>query len=259
MTYLHRLCESGRSLLHCFGRNGALLWQNWRLLVPASCPLCASTTSGGSLCPQCYEWLIAHKRAVTPRCACCCLVLDGHQRCPDCYASKPAFDRIIAAFDYAEPADVLIRRLKIQRRFTDVPMLADLLATEVMWAWPDLPADLVVVPVPASRQAIRKRGFNPAAEVARMLARRLGRTYRPELLRRVREGHKQATLGRDARMMAAAGLYSVAGNVQGGRIAVVDDVLTTGSTMHSIARMLKRSGAASVHGLVLARTPHHLS
>lgn len=195
----------------------------------------------------------------TPRCVCCCLALGDHGPCPDCQLIRPAFDRIIAAFDYAEPADLLIHRLKVARRFTEAPMLAGLLADQVLRVWPELPPDLVVVPVPASRQALRHRGFNPAAEVARRVARQVQRPYRPGILSRQRDGRKQAMLGREARLIATSRLYRVAHDVTGVRVAVVDDVMTTGSTMHSIAGMLKRSGARSVHGLVIARTPRFLS
>lgn len=194
-------------------------------------------------------------RSTTRRCTRCCLALDDQGPCPDCEANRPAFDRIVAAFDYCAPADILIHRLKVSRRFTDAPMLGHLLAAEVERVWPDFPADLMLVPVPSSRQAIRRRGFNPAAEVAAVLARRLNSRYRPELVRRVQEGQKQAMLNREDRLVSMSGVYQAADNVNGARIAVVDDVLTTGSTMHTIARMLKRSGATSVYGLVLARTP----
>lgn len=138
-------------------------------------------------------------------------------------------------------------------------MLGSLLAQEVRRAWPDMPADIILVPVPSSKKAIRRRGFNPSAEVARVLACRLNRRYSPEILRRVREGHKQAMLNREERMIGASGLYQVAADVCGARIAVVDDVLTTGSTLHHISGLLKRSGAVSVCGVVLARTPRFLS
>lgn len=198
-------------------------------------------------------------RGNTRRCARCCLALGDEGPCPDCTENISAFDRIIAAFDYCAPADILIHRLKVSRRFTDAPMLGHVLASEVVRVWPDLPDDLILVSVPSSRAAIRRRGFNPAAEVARVLAYRLNRRYQPEILCRIKEGHKQAVLSREERMIALPGVYQVTADVQGARIAVVDDVLTTGSTMHTIARMLKRSGAASVHGLVLARTPTFLS
>lgn len=258
MAHIPDWRESRRVLAQHFAKLNEHRY-DWRRLVPSQCPLCEASCRGGGLCPRCHQMITTGMRKGPPRCVRCCLQLDADGSCPDCVAVRPAFDGIIAAFDYAEPADLLIHRLKVARRFTDVPMLGGLLADQVRHAWPDRPADLVLVPVPASNQAIRQRGFNPAAEVARTLARSLRCHCRPQILRREHEGRKQATLGREARMMATARLYQVAQDVSGARIAVVDDVMTTGSTMHSIARMLKRSGALSVHGLVLARTPRFSS
>lgn len=255
MAHLSTLCESGSKVMHALSRLG----HNWRNVVPTHCPLCGGGAYGGALCSGCHELVTSGMRSAAPRCRRCCLVLGDLSQCPDCSVNRPAYDRIIAAFDYVEPADLLIHRLKVARRFTEVPMLAGLLADQVRCAWPDLPPELKIVPVPAGRQAIRHRGFNPASEVARALARRIARAYCPGVLLRVHDGHKQATLGREARMVATSGLYQLDADVQGACIAVVDDVLTTGSTMHNIARMLKRSGALSVHGLVLARTPRFLS
>lgn len=240
-------------------RLAALHGHNWRERIPANCPLCAAAAPGASLCRPCHALITRSMRDGLPRCGRCRLRLDGEGACPACEMTSPAFDRIIAAFDYAAPADLLIHRLKVGRRFTDVPMLAGLLVDQVSREWPDLPSDLVLVPVPASLRGVRQRGFNPAAELARTAAHRLQRSYRPGVLVRDYDGRKQATLGREARMMATARLYRVVQDVSGAPVAVVDDVMTTGSTMHSIARMLKRSGARSVHGLVLARTPRFLS
>lgn len=259
MAHMNGLCESGMARLRQFAGFGRLCGADWRRLIPGCCPLCAAASRGAALCQLCHVLVTAGMRNGALRCARCCLALGSQGPCPDCEMIRPAFSRIIAAFDYVAPADVLIHRLKVTRRFTDVPVLAGLLVDEVLRVWPDMPDDLVVVPVPASRHGVRSRGFNPAAELARTTARRLRRAYRPEILAREREGRKQAMLGRDARMMATSRLYRVAHDVTDVPVAVVDDVMTTGSTMHSIARMLKRSGARSVHGLVLARTPRFLS
>lgn len=255
MAHLPALCELARRPVGRFRRVMTHVQYDWRSAIRAPCALCAQTAKGGSLCLRCYDLVTGSMRDAAQRCACCCLALDEQGACADCAANTPAFDRIVAAFDYCAPADILIHRLKVSRRFTDVPMLGHLLVQEVVRVWPDLPADLTLVPVPSSGQAIRRRGFNPAAEVASVLARRLNRRYKPDIVRRVRDGHKQATLNREERLISMNGVYQLAADVQGARIAVVDDVLTTGSTIHTIAQMLKRSGATSVYGLVLARTP----
>src|SRR5690606_36379073 len=126
----------------------------------------------------------------------------------------------------------------------------------VLASTPALHTAAVLVPVPVSRAALLRRGFNPAAELARSLASKLRRPCRPELLLRAREGVKQAQLSRVERARSGQALYSCPPHAHGLHIAVVDEVLTTGSTLHSIAKTFKAGGAASVWGLVLARTPY---
>lgn len=261
MAHLSVLCESLRYAT-CLVKMELLQLQRrceWRSLVPTQCPLCAGTGKGGALCHHCHELVAQPMQNAAWRCSRCCLALDAQGQCPDCTSKIPAFDRIIAAFDYCAPADLLIHRLKVSRHFADATPLAHMLATKTVRAWPDMPVDLVVVSVPSSAQAILRRGFNPAGEVARVVAHRLGKRYAPGVLRRVRGGHKQATLSREQRMISTLRLYEVSEDVRGVPIAIVDDVLTTGSTMHSLAFLLKRSGAVSVHGLVLGRTPRAMT
>ncbi|WP_245150595.1 ComF family protein [Pollutimonas harenae] len=242
MAYLHALREFTAGLL---------------ARVPAVCGLCHDSARGGQLCSYCYQAVTQSMTTGVPRCQVCQLALDSRGGCPDCDQHAPAFDRVIAAFDYAAPGDLLIYRLKVERQFTSASMLAGLLADAVQASSLTLPESLVLVPVPASRAALLRRGFNPAAEIAYGLARRLNRPCRPGLVLRAREGAKQSQLGRLARMRSTQSLYACAQHLQGAHIAVVDDVLTTGSTLHSIAQALKAAGAASVWGLVLARTPYH--
>jgi ComF family protein len=231
-------------------------------LVPAECPLCRGKARAGALCPDCLAEVTASMADGRPRCATCALPLDGLPACPacpDCAAVPPAFDRVVAAFDYVFPGDLLIHHLKEQKRFASVRMLSGILARRIGQDAAGLPRHTILVPVPSSRASIRRRGFNPAAEVARALARRLGLACRPSLLRRVREGERQASLPRAGRILNAQGLYACATRVDGCDIAIVDDVLTTGSTAHAIAQAFRRAGAASVCVVVLARTRHHFS
>lgn len=234
------------------------LYRAWRRVVqniPGQCSLCQCPAPGGRLCPQCETELVySLLHTTTPRCAVCALALNPDGSCPDCQARRPAFDRLIAAFDYDNPGDLLIHRFK-HDCFVDAPMLAGLLADAVRQAALPLPPATILVPVPSSRAAILRRGFNPAAEVARYLARDLGLACKPWLLRRSREGVRQAYLSKPERMRGAEHLYCCPVSVPQAAIAVVDDVITTGSTLHAIAGLFKRAGAASVYGLVLARTP----
>lgn len=227
------------------------MWQ----YLPADCPLCGCAARGGALCGNCRLWVTGSMGSKTARCQVCCLALDQQHTCPDCAKIPPAFDQVVAAFDYAEPGDLLIHRLKVRRDFFMANVLANMLAQAITNSAMHLPKNATVVCVPASRAAIVRRGFNPAAEIARCLADQLGLAYQPQVLRRAHEGHKQASLNRAERTLSVQALYQCTCQLDGMDILVVDDVMTTGSTLNSIAHQLRLAGAARVFGLVVARTP----
>uniref|UniRef100_UPI003342D973 ComF family protein n=1 Tax=Castellaniella defragrans TaxID=75697 RepID=UPI003342D973 len=217
--------------------------------VPTDCPLCGARACGGWTCAACRPAPI--RAGDARRCPVCARRLAAAV-CLDCARRPPAFDRVVAAFDYEASGRDLILLYKARRRFDLSGFLAGLLAEAVAAAAVPLPASTILVPVPARREAILRRGFNPAAEAARALSARLGLRCDPGLLGRAGEGAKQALLGRAARRAAVRGAYRCWSVPQGCHVAVVDDVLTTGSTLDGIAREFKAAGAASVTGLVLA-------
>ncbi len=247
----HR-CESRRVALRIKLKAGVR-----RVLdhVPTDCPLCLGVSRGSRPCEGCLDDIWS--RSPPHRCPVCALGLPRGLACPDCAALGPAFERVVAAFDYGPPADQLILQLKNSGRFQHARFMADLLAGSLQAQAPELADRItIVLPVPSSRQALRRRGFNPAGEIARQVAARLNLPYRPGLIRRGREGISQKTLGRAARTQGQADRYICLGRMDGAMAAVVDDVLTTGTTLHAVAEALKRSGAATVVGLVVARTPY---
>jgi ComF family protein len=115
-------------------------------------------------------------------------------------------------------------------------------------------ADLVLA-VPLSFERESARGFNQSLEIARRYARLTGARLAERSLLRVRDTPPQQSLAREQRRRNVAGAFAVAGDVRGLGIVVIDDVMTTGSTLAEIAATLKRAGAASVVNRVVARTP----
>jgi len=180
--------------------------------------------------------------------------LHDRARCPACLARKRAFDRARAAVAYDEHSRDLILQLKRADR-TD---LAGLFALWLSRAARDLIEDSdVVVPTPLHPIRLFARRFNQAAEIARPLARRAGLAYLPGAIVRRRNTPSQAGrsgAGRRRNMAAAfASPKPMWRRIEGQRVLLVDDVLTTGATAEACARVLKAAGAACVHVATVAR------
>jgi ComF family protein len=113
----------------------------------------------------------------------------------------------------------------------------------------------LVVPVPLHPARLRQRGFNPAALLARALARARGVPLAPRALERVRDTPSQTGLHRRARARNVAGAFRVRPGARiPARVWLVDDVVTTGATLREAARALRRAGARRVIALCAART-----
>ena len=243
------LARAGRGMLASIGSN---------------CPVCDGAARAGLMCAACAQ--DALRQSAARRCPRCALRLGATQAgkhgglCVDCALHPPAFAQTVAAFDYADPFDALIGRYKGARRHVVASALAQALEQAVRVgpsAWP-LPID-AVVPIPASRASLAQRGFNPAGELARSVSRRLElRLLRGVLRRRHESAARQASLARREREAAALDAYVCARRLDGLRIALVDDVMTTGSTADAAARALLAAGAAGVAVWVAARTPKSL-
>jgi ComF family protein len=153
---------------------------------------------------------------------------------------------VIAACSYAFPLDRLIQRLKFSGYLAAVPLLADLLLEEIERAQcrPD-----AILALPLSRERLRERGFNPSLELARVLARETGIALMTEACVRVRHGQAQSALASSERQRNVRGAFACTASLHGLSIAVVDDVLTTGSTLNEVASVLRKSGAERVRVL----------
>jgi ComF family protein len=176
--------------------------------------------------------------------------------CGDCLSKPPAFAAARAAVVYEGAVKELIHRLKydgrIQARRPLGLLLAERLAGFVHDAAPDL-----IMPVPLHLKRLRQRGFNQAVLLGELASKEWGVPMARRVIRRIRWTEPQITLASRDRMANVRGAFAVADPavVRGKKILLVDDVMTTGSTVSECARMLKKGGAAEVFVAVVARVP----
>jgi len=233
-----------------------------RQILRTSCPLCGLKAMGGDLCTFCEQEV----RFVFDAGRHCerCLFQEARTSsvsfiaprglCAACHQRPTTYTRAIAGVHFAPPGDQLMRRFKAQGRLTDAGLFARLLWRNMQCAMPALPTLQVLVPIPSSREAMLQRGLNPAGEIARELAWLSRVPLRGGWLGRTRESHRQKTLDWKARQDSVRGLYIGRECVKGCWVGLVDDVLTTGSTLEEASEALLRAGAQGVIALVAART-----
>jgi len=185
-------------------------------------------------------------------------VLAPALQCSRCERHAPAYSRMVAAIDYAYPGDMLIRRFKEGARLAYAGLFARLLWARAQGRETGCQAAVpfsALVPIPSSQSALKRRGFNPAGELACELARLSGHPVRHTWLIRTRETTTQKTLNARARRESVSGLYACPAALPSVWVGLVDDVVTTGSTMDTAAQALLSAGAAGVVGLAAAHTP----
>lgn len=147
--------------------------------------------------------------------------------------------------------DFLIRRLKFNGRLSHARLLSELFADALVERgspWPDC-----IVPVPLHPLRLRERGFNQALELARTTAHCLQIPLLAKGLRRIRYTTPQTRLDTRARQTNPLGAFVLNHSLRGSRIALIDDVMTTASTVSECARILRAGGAADIEVWIIAR------
>lgn len=226
------------------------------MLFPPTCPGCGLRVSRpATLCADCWPGLRLIEK---PWCAVLGTPLaedlGEDVLSPAAMADPPVFDRARAAVAHAGVARQLVHGLKYGDR-TD---LAPWMAGWMLRAGAELfTPGQQVVPIPLHWRRFMSRRFNQAAELARHIARMRGLTFAPELLVRTRRTRQQVGLGESQRLANVRAAFAVPAaarvRVAGAAVLLIDDVYTTGATVSSAARALKRAGAARVDVLTFAR------
>jgi ComF family protein len=217
------------------------------------CAVCRDW-AGAALCASCVERFAP----ALARCARCGLrTAVPTDLCGACLKDPPPFDGCVVAVDYAFPWDRLIADFKFDARVELAAPLAARLLDAIALA--RRPRPDWVLPVPLGPRRLAERGYNQAWELARRVARGLGCRAEARLLERPLDGPQQAGLDLAQRRRNLRGAYvvnlSLRLSLQGRHVALVDDVMTSGTTLREAAAALRRAGVARVDAWALARTP----
>ena len=222
------------------------------ILFPSVCRLCrAPGLAGVELCHDCRSEL----PWIEYSCSRCALPLPrntGITLCFNCQKEQPTLDACRALFSYRSPIDCWIQDLKFAQDLATARLLGGLLNSRMAEDRPE--RGTVVVPVPLHRGRQAERGYNQALEIARSLIRRKGYRLDPTCCRRHKPTSAQSDLPASARRSNMRNAFSVSRVPDGGRVLLIDDVMTTGATLNELARSLKQAGAERVEAWVIART-----
>lgn len=218
----------------------------WR--IPAVCILCHQYyRNAPSICLPCRDVLVP----ISTGCSICRLPLPDSEflQCGYCIKHKPAFDAVFSAYSFEEPLRTLLHEFKYQQglhlRNLMTQLMLDALPTHFIK--PDC-----LVPIPMHPNRIRQRGFNQSAELARLLARKLGIPLAKHLCAKTINTAAQASLNGKSRRQNLKGAFSAKPSKMR-HIMLIDDLLTTGSTANELASTFKQQGVTRVDIWCLAR------
>lgn len=223
-------------------------------LFPATCVLCgAPGWDGLDLCVGCLADLPYDQDC----CSRCALPLPAGQpsgaMCGQCQRHPPPYGVCHAAFRYEDPLPALVGGAKFRSRLNLARLLGQCLAAALQERGAQMP-DLIL-PVPLHARRLRERGYNQAMEVARTLGRELSIPVDARSCARVVATPPQAGLEQKGRRRNVRGAFRVVRPLDAARVAVVDDVVTTGSTVAELTRVLRTAGVKRVDVWAVARTP----
>ena len=220
-------------------------------LWPPHCVLCGRVGERAAfdLCGGCEADLSINTRA----CSVCAEPLlsagDSSIVCGGCLRHPPRFDASVIPYRYRYPLDHLVRRLKYGGAVSVGRVLGTLFTMRFM---PDAELPSCLIPVPLAYRRFCERGYNQALILAEHIHAGLRIPLRTDVLVRTRDTPEQAGLDRRARRKNLRRAFEVMSRPPA-HVAIVDDVVTTGSTVNEIARTLKRAGAKRVDVWAIAR------
>ncbi|NOZ11666.1 MAG: ComF family protein [Gammaproteobacteria bacterium] len=221
-------------------------------LFPSRCLACGTPCDRADWCTPCrarLPWVEGN------RCPQCAARHSAYGLCGQCQTQPPAFTACVPALAYRPPIDQYIRALKYRSQLLYARLCGELLVHAVQNHFDLAPAPQpeCIIPVPLHSRRLCRRGFNQALEIARPVARRFGLPIDYHCLKRIRATQAQTHLSPRDRASNVKGAFLIHRQPPYKRVALIDDVMTTGHTANEIAHCLKRAGVEKIEVWVVAR------
>jgi len=224
-------------------------------LFPKKCPLCPEfVASDSGFCASCWNKITFVKE---PHCIICAKELDAfptdkNMKCLECQKNKPHFDSIKAMMRFSDSTKKIIYNLKFHDQFSLSKPLANMMVSRF---YDEIKNIDLIIPVPMNKLKRIYRKYNQAQLLANAISNVLEKNTRSDILVKTKGTKSQTSLNKAKRALNLKNSMKVQNQnlVQGKKILLVDDVVTTGITVNLCARLLKKEGAASVIVLSAAR------
>lgn len=225
-------------------------WLATCLQLPSCCMLCSEPIlQGQKLCVACHAglpWLSAS-------CMHCALPCRGqHNRCVRCQQKPPIYDRLQGLFDYRAPLDRWIMQLKYQAALGYAVLLSDLMLKHLCLPTPK-PDCIIPMPLHPKRQ--RQRGFNQTLEIAKRLGKYFQIPVDAKSCKKNRHTLPQSQISAPLRRYnIQSHFFTISPSLKGQKVLIIEDVVTTGSTLEALSIALKNVGVSRIDVWTCCRT-----
>lgn len=257
-----------KQLINKWLKNSQLLNLSYfkQVIFKHNCVLCDSNIDAlegntHTVCKACLNDLPWHPKTACPQCG---LASSGaglnRTVCGSCINSPPDFDATHAVFFYQFPIDAMMQRYKYGNSLNIGHTFGQFISSKIFLEDHNKNID-IIIPMPMHPQRLKERGFNQALEIAKVLAKNCKEKLDFKSAERIKLTPPQASLPLKERVKNIKGAFKVnaerLNQFQGKRVAIVDDVMTTGASLNELAKTLKKAGAVHVECWVIARTLPH--
>lgn len=227
------------------------------LFFPRRCLLCKSLSYRDiDLCQECEDEL----PEINPACSRCGAPLDSFNKfefsnCGNCLNLNLPFDNSFSLFYYEKPVSHLLISLKFRQKLIYAKLLGELMADKIVKYYDTNPKPDLIIPVPLHFKRLQERGYNQSLELAKPIAKKLNITIDKFSCSRVKHTKTQSLLSFEDRKTNVRKAFSIVNNISISHVAIIDDILTTGSTVNELSSVLRNVGVEKIDVWTCARVP----